>query len=68
MPLKFLASTNFSECGQQSLIQIFIVSEAATQVFLVKGVLKICSKFTEEHPSAWVFFCKFAAYFQNTFY
>ena len=47
------------------------------------GVLKICSKFTGEHPcrsaisinqlyrnctSARVFSCKFAAYFQNTFY
>ena len=49
-------------------------------VFLGKGFLKICSKFTGEHPcrsvisikllihtSAWVFSCKFAAYFQNTF-
>ena len=40
------------------------------EVFLGKGVLKICSKFTEEHPftpnhiSAWVFTCKFAAYFK----
>ena len=36
-----------------------------------RGVLKICSKFTGEHPcrnhsSAWKFSCKFAAYFQNT--
>ena len=52
------------------------------EVFLGKGVLKICSKFTGEHPcrsaivkqlywnrtSAWVFCCKFAAYFQNTFF
>ena len=55
------------------------------EVFLWKGVLKICSKFTGEHPcrsaisiklqsnfclnhtSAWVFSCKFAAHFQNTF-
>ena len=41
--------------------------------------MKICSKFTGEHPyqneitlywnhtSAWVFSCKFAAYFQNIF-
>ena len=46
------------------------------KVFLGKGVLKICSKFTE-HPcqiviywnrtSACVFSCKFAAYFLNTF-
>ena len=52
------------------------------KVFLEKCVLKICSKFTGEHPcrsaisikllcnraSTWVFSCKFAAYFQNTFY
>ena len=46
-------------------------------------VLKICSKFTGKHPchsvivakqlywnhtSAWVFSCKFATYFQNTFF
>ena len=52
------------------------------EVFLGKGAPKICSKFTGEHPcrsaisinqlyrnctSAWVFSCKFAAYFQNTF-
>ena len=45
------------------------------KVFLRKGVLKICSKFTGEHPwrsainrtSAWVFSCKFAAYFQKNF-
>ena len=50
-----------------------------SEVFLRKGVLKICSKFTGEHPcqsvisiklhsSACVFSCKFAAYFQNTFF
>ena len=53
------------------------------QVFLVKGILKICSKFAGEHPcrsatsmkqpywnrtSAWVLSCKFAAHFQNSFY
>ena len=47
------------------------------EMFLSKGILKICSKFTGEHPwwsviywdctLAWVFFCKFAAYFQNIF-
>ena len=42
------------------------------EVFLRKGVLKLCCRFTGEHPcingvSAWMFFCKFAAYFQNTF-
>ena len=50
-----------------------------SKVFLGKGVLKICSKFTGEHPCqsaisikllstlAWVFSRKFAVYFQNTF-
>ena len=57
------------------------------EVFLGRGTLKICNKFTGEHPcwsaisikllvalqlywnhtSSWVFSCKFAAYFQNTF-
>ena len=50
-------------------------------MLLGKGVLKICSKFTGEHPcrsvismqfswnhfSAYVFSCKLAAYFQNIF-
>ena len=50
------------------------------EVFLRKGVLKLCSKFTGERPCrsaisikllwnrtlAWVFSCKFAAYIQNT--
>ena len=48
------------------------------EVFPEKSVLKICSKFTGEHTcwvalqlywnrtSAWVLFCKFAVYFQNT--
>ena len=52
------------------------------EVFLEKGALKICNKFKGEHPcrsvisikllwnhaSAWVFSCKFAAYYQNTFF
>ena len=34
-----------------------------------KGVQKICSKFTgKHHTSAWVFSCKFTAYFQNTLF
>ena len=51
------------------------------EVFFRKGVLKICCKFTGEHPcqsvisitlqfqytSTWVFSCKFAAYFQYSF-
>ena len=45
------------------------------EVFLGKGVLKICGKYTGEYPclywnrtSAWLFSCKFAAYFQSTFF
>ena len=66
------------------LIYLFIhpeAEEALHQVFLGKGVLKICSKFTKEHPcqsviskqlnwnrtSAGMFSCEFAAYFQNNF-
>ena len=38
------------------------------EVFYEKCVLKICSKFTREHPCrSMVFSCKFAAYFLNTF-
>ena len=44
-------------------------------MFLGKGFLKICNKFTGEHPCrgaistlAWIFSCKFAAYFQNIFF
>ena len=42
------------------------------EVLLGKGVLKICSKFTGEHPcqsaiSEWVFSCKFATYFEKIF-
>ena len=47
-------------------------------MFIGKCVLKICSKYTGEHPrrgtktllkltSVWVFSCKFTAYFQNNF-
>ena len=37
------------------------------EVFLRNGALKICRKFTAEHPCRRVFCCKFAVYFQNTF-
>ena len=60
--------------------QISLSRKSPWKVFLGKGVLKISNKFTREHPcrsvvsikllwnrsSTWVFFCKFAAYFQNT--
>ena len=51
------------------------IGSSRPEVFLGKGVLKICSKFTGEqqcrsviHTSVWLFSCKFAAYFQNTFF
>ena len=56
--------------------------KSPSKVLLGKGVLKVCIKFTGEHPCrsvilikqlhwyrtlAWVFSCKFTAYFQKTF-
>ena len=53
------------------------IRSSRPEVFLGKGVLKICRKFTGEHPcrsvisikllctSAWMFSCKFAAHFQE---
>ena len=37
---------------------------AVKEVFFTKGALKIYSNFTGEPQ--WVFYCKFASYFQNT--
>ena len=48
------------------------IRSSPTEVFLGKGVLKICGKFTgvdkQNHISAWVFSSKFAACLQNTFF
>ena len=60
-------------------IIVWLSRSSRTEVFLRKGVLKICSKLTGEHScwsaisiklqwdhtSAWVVSCKYAAYFQN---
>ena len=62
---------------------MFLLRSSRPEVFLGKGVQKICSKFTGEHScrcdfnkaallywnrtSSWVFFCKFPEYLQNTF-
>ena len=55
------------------------IRSSRPELFLVKGVLKICSSYRGTpmakcdfkkvalHTSSWVFSCKFAAYFQNTF-
>ena len=62
-----------------SFFLILSIQKQLSEVFLQKGVPKICSKFSWKHPcrilknpswnhtSAWLFSCKFAAYFQNTF-
>ena len=60
-----------------SFKSILLTRSSLPEVFLGKGVLKICSKFKGQHPcrsvistkllcnlSAWVFSCKSAAYFQ----
>ena len=60
---------------------LFHVHKQLPKLFIRKGILEIHSKFTGEHPcrsvtgnplywnhtSAWVFSCRFAVYFQNTF-
>ena len=62
-------------------LEFKIQKHPSRRVFLGKGVLKIFIKYTGKHPcwsvisikllcnytSAWVFSCKFSAYFQNTF-
>ena len=68
---KWLSETAARRCSSKS------VRSNHLEVFLETGVLKICSKFTREHPcwslisikllSTQVFFCRFATYFQNTF-
>ena len=62
---------------QQGLTSLDNFKSSHPEVFFKKGVLKICSKFYRRTPmlrnfieithSAWVFSCKFTAYFQNTF-
>ena len=46
--------------------EILSFKSSTIEEFLEKGVLKLFSKFTGKH--SWVFFCEFAAYFQNTFF
>ena len=76
------ASESFTFEKKVSILSIFRIKinssrRSPPEVFLRKDALKICSKFTGEHPcrnvisinhtSAWVFSCRFAVYFQNTF-
>ena len=55
-------------------VTIQLSRSSPSELFLGKGFLKICSKFTGEHPCRSAIsvkllcnFIKFAAYFQNTF-
>ena len=66
-----------SHCIVNSSPLLFTASSSPSEVFLGKGVLKTCSKFKGKIPfqkgiwnrtSAWVFSCKFAGYFQDTFF
>ena len=58
MLLNKLSSKNFSHHGGNifypirlmQLLKLLRVRSSPPGVFLEKGVLKICSKFTEEHP------------------
>ena len=67
-----------SVCGFQlpmrrPLLLLFYAEAALQRCSYKNDALKICSKSTAlnflflYHTSAWVFFCKFAAYLQNTF-
>ena len=68
-------------CGKDiETSSLYLFRSSHPEVLLGRDVLKICSKFTGEHPnrsaalqlywnctSAWVFSCKFATYFQTPF-
>ena len=74
----FLLLLLFSaQIGPSSETLVFINGSKPSEKFLGKGILKICSKFTGEHPCRsaisiklrnrtfpWVFISKFTAYFQ----
>ena len=82
LSLKNIADTN-PYCRHPLKLLKFItvkLRSSCPEVFLGKGVLKICCKFTGEYScgsaisikllctSVWLFSCKFPAYFQNTFF
>ena len=69
--LRFLINTS-SDKNLNVYFRPLSLNILEAEVFLIKCMLKICNKFTAEHPcqrvisvhsSAWVFSCKFAAYF-----
>ena len=71
---------NSPRVNKQKSMQ-YLLEAAPPQMLLRKDVLKICSKFTEEHPcryvisikltwnhtSVWMFFCKFVHIFRTLF-
>ena len=71
------AKWKYSQSKKRQKREIGNVRSSPLEVFLGKGVLKICIKFTGENlcqsvilinqTSAWVFFCTFSAHFHNTF-
>ena len=58
---------------RRPLLLLFYAEAALQKCSYKNDALKICSKFTAlnflflHHTLAWVFFCKFAEYLQNTF-
>ena len=48
--LHFLLAVDFLDICIFSFIEIVIVRSSHSEMFLVEGVLKICSKFAREHP------------------
>ena len=66
----------FSEKVILKITWLQLFGSSRLKMFLRKGVLKICSKFTGKHPCQsviaikllWVFSCKFSACFHITFF
>ena len=84
--LKKTFSKTFLACQLNFAVVVWVnegkylnIFKSHPEVFLGKGILKICSKFTGEHPCrsvvsikllytlTWMFSCKFAAYFRRPF-
>ena len=60
----------FAHLLKMLLMEKFAQTASGGVVFWRKSILKTRSKFTWEQPSrilAWLFSCKFVAYFKNTF-
>ena len=62
---KYLSFSTFQK--KKKKIANHIIRSSRLEAFLVKGVLKICSKLTGEHPCRSVISIKLLCNFQNTF-